>query len=75
MPDWVPVRRREIGDRLRNLREDRSLTQAQLGESVGRDHKTIHRWEAAKTVPSLTDLLLLARALDTTIGALCDEEE
>ncbi|WP_406444633.1 helix-turn-helix domain-containing protein [Streptomyces sp. NBC_01613] len=63
MPDWVSTRRREIGARIRAARHHAGLTQLQLGERVGRDHRTIHRWEYAQRVPDLEDLLLLADAL------------
>ncbi|QZZ26498.1 helix-turn-helix transcriptional regulator [Streptomyces sp. ST1015] len=74
MPDWVPAHRRVIGDRIRDRRRELQLSQAGLGERVGRDHKTIHRWETAGTNMTVTDLLLLARALHTTVGTLADEE-
>jgi transcriptional regulator with XRE-family HTH domain len=70
MPDWVPARRREIGARIRRARIHAGLTQMQLAERVGRDHRTIHRWEYAHRVPSLTDLLLLADALDIPLAEL-----
>lgn len=70
MPDWVPARRREIGERIRAIRRHVRLSQVQLGELIGRDHKTIHRWETAATEPALTDLLLLADALDTPLAEL-----
>lgn len=70
MPDWVHPRRREIGERLRNARRNARLSQVDLGELVGRDHKTIHRWETAATDPGLTDLLLLADALDVPLAEL-----
>jgi transcriptional regulator with XRE-family HTH domain len=73
MPDWVPTRRRQIGDRIRTRRKELRLSQAQLGERVGRDHKTIHRWETAATNMSLTDLLLLAAALETPVATLVAE--
>ena len=73
MPDWVLQQRRATGERIRLRRRELHLSQADLGERVGRDHKTIHRWETAATNMALTDLIALARALDTTIGALCDE--
>ncbi|MFD8251889.1 helix-turn-helix domain-containing protein [Streptomyces werraensis] len=63
MPDWVPARRREFGERLRAARLAADLTQMQLGERVGRDHRTIHRWEYGQRVPNLDDLFLLSDAL------------
>ena len=70
MPDWVPARRLEIGARIRDARLHAGLTQIQLGERVGRDHRTIHRWEYAFRVPNLEDLLLLADALDVPLADL-----
>lgn len=70
MPDWVPTRRRAIGERIRSARRDAQLSQVQLGERVGRDHKTIHRFEAASSVPTLVDLLLIADALGIPLADL-----
>jgi transcriptional regulator with XRE-family HTH domain len=70
MPAWVFTRRRAIGTRLRAAREDANLTQIQLGERIGRDHKTISRWEHALRIPDLEDLLLIADALDTPLADL-----
>lgn len=70
MPDWVPARRREIGERIRTARRAAGLSQVTLGERIGRDHKTVHRWETATTPPDLVDLLLLADALDTPLADL-----
>jgi transcriptional regulator with XRE-family HTH domain len=72
MPDWVTARRRQIGDRIRAKRRYAGLTQMQLGERIGRDHRTIHRWEYATADPSLTDLLLLADALGVRVRDLLE---
>lgn len=70
LPDWVPARRREIGARIRTARLDANLTQAALGELIGRDHRTIHRWEYGMRVPSLDDLLLVADAVGVPLAKL-----
>lgn len=70
MPDWVLTRRRQIGDRIRLARRAAGLSQIQLGERIGRDHKTVHRYETAQSVPSLVDLLLLAHTLGLSLGDL-----
>lgn len=70
LPTWVPRRRVEIGLRIREARRAAGLSQMTLGERVGRDHKTIHRWEAGATPPNLTDLLLVADALDVPLAHL-----
>lgn len=72
MPDWVLTRRREIGEAIREARREARLSQVELGERVGRDHKTIHRYETAKSVPSLVDLLLIADALGMRLSRLVD---
>ncbi|MEV6833451.1 helix-turn-helix transcriptional regulator [Streptomyces sp. NPDC051133] len=69
-PDWVLRRRQQIGSQIREARRAASLSQVQLGERIGRDHKTIHRWEAGATNPTLTDLLLVADAVDVPLAHL-----
>jgi transcriptional regulator with XRE-family HTH domain len=70
MPAWVSTRRRQIGERIRTTRRQLGLSQMALGERVGRDHKTVHRWETAATPPDLNDLLLLADALGVPLADL-----
>ncbi|MFB7597281.1 helix-turn-helix domain-containing protein [Streptomyces sp. NPDC056160] len=70
MPDWVLTRRREIGARIRAARLAANLSQVGLGELVGRDHRTIHRWEYAQRIPDLEDLLLLAAATGVSVADL-----
>jgi transcriptional regulator with XRE-family HTH domain len=70
LPDWVPRRRAEIGLRIRTTRRAAGLSQMALGDRIGRDHKTISRWENALRAPDLTDLLLIADALDVPLADL-----
>ncbi|GAA2199981.1 helix-turn-helix transcriptional regulator [Streptomyces bangladeshensis] len=70
LPDWVPHRRRQIGLQIRDARRAAGLSQLALGERINRDHKTISRWENALTAPDLTDLLLIADALDVPLADL-----
>lgn len=74
MPDWVQPRRQQIGDRIRSARRDAQLSQERLGERIGRDLKTIHRFETAQSVPTLVDMLLLADVLDVPLPDLVREE-
>ena len=69
-PDWLLPRRREIGERIRTARRHAGLSQVELGERIGRDHKTVHRYETAISAPSLIDLLLIAHALDVPLAEL-----
>jgi putative transcriptional regulator len=57
-------------NRVRELREARSLTQAQLADLVGVSRKTINPVENAVFVPSTVIALKLARALGEPVEAL-----
>ncbi|WP_445524891.1 helix-turn-helix transcriptional regulator [Streptomyces cyslabdanicus] len=70
MPDWVAARRREIGTRIRTARLAANLTQMQLADRIGREHRTIHRWEYAQREPNLSDLLLIADAVGVDLEDL-----
>lgn len=70
IPDWIPQRRAQIGARIREARRNAGLSQVALGERVGRDHKTIHRWETATTAPDVDHLLLIADVLQVPLADL-----
>jgi putative transcriptional regulator len=60
----------ELKNRVRELREARNLTQAQLAELVGVSRKTVNTVETAVFVPSTVVALKLARALGEPVEAL-----
>ena len=60
----------ELVSRLKEIREARGLTQAQLAEAIGVSRKTINTVENGIFVPSTVIALKLAAALDTSIEAL-----
>jgi transcriptional regulator with XRE-family HTH domain len=74
VPAWVLVHRRAVGARIREERRHAGLSQVQLGERVGRDHKTISRWENGHRTPSLDDLVRIAHALGTAVSDLTRTE-
>jgi putative transcriptional regulator len=53
----------ELGNRLKDLRTDAGLTQAELAELVGVSRKTINTVENCVFIPSTVLALKLARAL------------
>lgn len=59
-----------LGNRLRDLRGARSLTQGQLAELVGVSRKTVNTVENGVFVPSTTLALKLARALTVPVEEL-----
>jgi transcriptional regulator with XRE-family HTH domain len=54
------------GDRLRQIREARKLTQDELGESLGFSHAQINRYENGKADPTPDVLVRLSKELQVT---------
>ncbi|MEU6513594.1 helix-turn-helix transcriptional regulator [Streptomyces sp. NPDC046978] len=69
-PEWTAFRRRAIGERIRTARRYRGLTQEQLAHSIGLDRRSIHRYETAQRDPTLSNLILIADALEVPLSAL-----
>jgi len=53
-----------IGDRLKNLRIRRALTQRELAERAGLSTNALNRLELGKAEPHMSTLRKLAQALD-----------
>jgi transcriptional regulator with XRE-family HTH domain len=62
-----------IGDRLKNLRIRRALTQRELAEKAGISTNALNRLELDKAEPHMSTLRKLARALDTDPTELVGE--
>lgn len=69
-PDWVIARRRALGDRLREIRRDRKLTQERLAELAGLDRQTINRIEQGHQRVLIDNLIQIIAALDIAFGDL-----
>jgi putative transcriptional regulator len=59
-----------LGNRLREWRAEKHLTQAELAQLAGVSRKTINTVENDVFVPSVQLALVLARTLGTTVGTL-----
>jgi putative transcriptional regulator len=59
-----------IGNRLKQRRAEKNLTQADLAKLVGVSRKTINTVENSVFTPSVLLALTLARQLDTTVEQL-----
>ena len=70
MPDWALARQQVVGERIRAFRRAAGLSQVEMGELIGRDHKTVHRDETGKTSPSLRDRILIAHAAGVSLADL-----
>ena len=60
---------------IKQLREQRNLTQAELAESIGVSSKTISKWETAKGLPDISLLQPLAHALGISVIELMNGEQ
>ena len=52
---------------IKQLRESRNLTQAELAEQIGVSSKTVSKWETAKGLPDISLLQPLAQALGISV--------
>ena len=62
------------GTTIRQLREARGMTQAELAEKIGISSKTVSKWETAKGLPDITLLQPLAQALGISVIELMNGE-
>ena len=55
------------GATIKQLRESRNMTQADLAEQIGVSSKTVSKWETAKGLPDISLLQPLAQALGISV--------
>ena len=63
------------GNTIKQLREGRGLTQAELAEKIGVSSKTISKWETGKGLPDISLLQPLAQALRISVIELMNGEQ
>ena len=63
------------GITVKQLREKRNLTQAELAEKIGVSSKTVSKWETAKGLPDISLLQPLAQALGISVIELMNGEQ
>ena len=59
-----------FAEKLRQLRKERGLTQAQLGNQLYVNHSTIARWENGTRLPDATMIIRLAECLKVEVNML-----
>ncbi len=62
-----------FGNRIRELREQRGITQLQLADRMVVSRSTVANWEAGKRLPDIGMLARLARCLEIETYVLMDE--
>ena len=60
---------------IRELREKRNMTQAELAEMIGVSSKTVSKWETAKGLPDISLLQPLAQALGISVIELLNGQQ
>ncbi len=63
-----------LGKRIKKLRKDKGLTQAQLADLVNKGESTVRTWELDRSQPSPQTIRLLCDVLGTTPNALLGKE-
>jgi len=58
---------KEIGERIRVIRNQKGLTQKQLAHLIGKDQQSIHRLETGNINPSFIYLYEIAQGLEVSL--------
>ena len=64
----------KVGRFLKELRNERSVTQAALAEMLGVSNRSVSRWENGMTMPDFDLLIELAKYYDIEVGEILDGE-
>ena len=64
-----------IGTNIKNLREDRKLTQEQVAEAMGISFQAVSSWERDEYKPDTEKLIKLAEVFDVSVSAIAEEKQ
>lgn len=62
--------KQHLGDRIRDLRTDKGLTQDELADRIGKKKNHVSHYESGRNAPQVETLALIAAALSTTTDYL-----
>lgn len=65
---------KKFGEKLRTLRQQRGLSQNQLGDRLGVTRNYISRMERGEKIPNVAMLLKIARLFDVSLDQLAKDE-
>ena len=68
------MKKNEFGKNLRELREERKISQRKLGEDLQVVNQTISTWETGTREPDLDMLKKISKYFDVTIDYLLDND-
>jgi transcriptional regulator with XRE-family HTH domain len=69
------INTKQVGEKLRNIRESRNITAAELAERAGMTEELINLIEDGRELPSLSPLIKIARSLGVRLGTFIDDTE
>ena len=69
LKDSVP---KLVGNRIKDLRKNKGLTQTELAELVGKDRQYLYKIEKGKVTPNIVTITALAIALEMSLKDLFD---
>lgn len=61
-----------LGERIRKLRTDKSISQEKLAENLNVSRSTIAKWETDGGIPEISNLILLSNFFDVSLDVLVD---
>ena len=64
----------KVGNLISKLREEKGLSQSDLGSYIGVTNKAVSRWENGRGYPDTSILLKLAEVLEITVDELLKGE-
>lgn len=64
----------ELGEKLRNARKERGLSQEQAAEALGVSRQTISNWETGKTYPDILSAIGMSDLYSVSMDRLLKEE-
>lgn len=66
---------RQVGEKLKSIRELRNITVSELAERAGMTEEVITLIEEGRELPSLLPLIKIARSLGVRLGTFIDDVE
>ncbi|MFF9310053.1 helix-turn-helix domain-containing protein [Streptomyces sp. NPDC014748] len=69
-PDWIIERRRELGERIGDLRAAKHFTQDSFCAATGLSRSNLQRIEGGQADIRYSELLRIAAVLETSVSAL-----
>lgn len=68
------MNQQKVGQFLKTLRSEKSITQVELAEVLGVSNRSISRWENGTTMPDFDLLIELAKYYEVEVGEILDGE-